>query len=131
MLASVLLSVSWAAAQSNASPATPTESNEAQTQSGAAVDRAMTVEGCLSGSGGNYTLTDAKGATYQLTGDASKLSEHVGHEVKVTGSAKTTPGASETETKSTGAMDKGPATLEVRSVKHVAKSCKSAGSMSK
>ena len=44
-------------------------------------------EGCLSGSDGNYTLTDKNGNSFQLTGDTAKLSEHVGHEVKVTGTA--------------------------------------------
>src|SRR5579859_5624676 len=43
------------------------------------------IEGCLSGSNGNYTLTDKNGTAYQLSGDTSKLADHVGHEVKITG----------------------------------------------
>ena len=43
------------------------------------------IEGCLSGSAGNWTLTDQSGKTYQLSGDTSKLSDHVGHQIRVTG----------------------------------------------
>ena len=91
----------------------------------------MTVEGCLSGASGNYTLTDKNGMAYQLTGDTAKLSEHVGHEVKVTGtSGSAGSGASgSTETSPSGAGSAGAGqTLQVSSVKHVAKTCKSGGS---
>src|SRR5581483_883048 len=43
------------------------------------------LEGCLSGSGGSYTLTDKNGQTWQLSGDTSSLSEYVGKEVRVSG----------------------------------------------
>lgn len=43
------------------------------------------IQGCLSGSAGNYTLTDQSGKTYKLEGETSKLSEHVGHDVELTG----------------------------------------------
>lgn len=81
----------------------------------------MTVEGCLSGSNGNFTLTDKTGMSYQLTGDTAKLSEHVGHEVKVTGMSGSS--GSETAGGSAGAGQ----SFQVSSVKHVAKSCKSGG----
>lgn len=44
------------------------------------------IEGCLSGSAGNWTLTDQSGKTWQLAGDTSKLSDHVGHQVRLMGS---------------------------------------------
>ncbi len=48
-----------------------------------------TVEGCLGMSAGNFTVTDKSGTSYRLnipaTADASKLSQHVGEEVRVTG----------------------------------------------
>src|SRR5262249_37852319 len=44
------------------------------------------IEGCLAGSAGNFTLTDTAGKTWQLAGDTSKLSDHVGHQVRITGS---------------------------------------------
>jgi len=82
-----------------------------------------TIEGCLAGADGKYTLTDGQGKAYNLTGDTSKLAEHVGHEVKVTGmpSTGTDAGAS------TGMSDSGGMSLQVSSVKHVSKTCKSAG----
>ena len=84
-----------------------------------------TVEGCLQGSGGNYTLTDKNGTMYQLTGDTSKLSDHVGHEVQITGASSAPSSASASGgTASTGSQQM---TLDVNSMKHISKTCKSAG----
>jgi hypothetical protein len=55
-------------------------------QTGADSSSQTTVRGCLQSSDGNYLLTDKSGTTYQLQGETSKLSEHVGHEVQITGS---------------------------------------------
>ncbi len=74
----LLASAAWVQAQSQY-PQTDSRQSEA-TASGH-----TTVQGCLQGSGGNYTVTDKNGTTYQLQGDTSKLSAHVGHEVQVTG----------------------------------------------
>jgi hypothetical protein len=66
----------------------------------------MTIEGCLSGSAGNFTLTDNAGKTYQLQGDTSKLTDQIGHNVRIKGtqtataSATTPPG--DTASASTG-----------------------------
>ncbi len=111
----LLLGVSWATAQSE------TQTPTAKTGGGQ-----QTVQGCLSNSGGAYTLTGKDGKTFQLTGDTAKLTEHVGHEIKVTG---TVSSASES---STGAMGKAGAekTIEISSVKHVSKSCEGKGSSS-
>jgi hypothetical protein len=43
------------------------------------------LRGCLSGSAGNYTLTDHNGAIYHLVGGESRLQDAVGHEVEITG----------------------------------------------
>ena len=48
-------------------------------------DSSTSIEGCLSGSAGNWTLTDQSGKTWQLAGDTSKLSDHVGHQVRLMG----------------------------------------------
>ncbi len=77
------------------------------------------VEGCLQSSNGSYTLTDNADATYMLQGDTSTLAEHVGHEVQITG----TPEGSSAE--STGTIGGGQQTLQVKNVKHIAKTCKS------
>ena len=110
----LLLGVSWAAAQSESQAATGKSGGQ------------ETVQGCLSSSGGAFTLTAKDGKTFQLTGDTAKLTENVGHEVKVTG---TVSSAAES---ATGAMGKTGAekTIEITSVKHVAKSCEGKGSSS-
>jgi len=66
---------------------------------------------------------------YQLTGDTAKLTEHVGHEIKVTGtSASAGTGASgSTEPSGTAGSAGAGQALQVTSVKHISKSCKSGG----
>lgn len=119
----LLLGLTWGFAQtSGSSDATPTQSGSAG-QMGHAGSGHTTVEGCLSGSNGNYTLTDKQGNTYQLTGDTAKLSEHVGHEVKIMGSESGGETAGGTASSSTGAG--ASHTLQVSSVKHISKSCQS------
>jgi len=44
-----------------------------------------TLRGCLTGSSGNFTLTDQSGATFALSGSTDKLQSHVGQQVEVTG----------------------------------------------
>jgi ABC-type phosphate transport system substrate-binding protein len=129
----LLLGACWAVAQdstnSSSSPASPTSASSGQTGS-AAASGANTVEGCLSGSSGSFTLTAKDGTSYQLTGDTAKLSEHVGHTVKITGtSSAASSNAGGTATGTAGASSSSQ-TLEVSSVKHVSKTCQN-GSMSK
>ncbi len=119
-LSVVLLGLTWAVAQDPSTQSTPSSAG------GQSASGQMTVEGCLSGSSGNFTLTDKNGMSYQLTGDTAKLSEHVGHEVKVTGMSSGSDAAGGDKA-STGAG--GSQTLQVSSVKHVSKTCKSGGGM--
>lgn len=131
----LLLGACWAAAQettpSNSSKSDPTSASSGQSDS-ATASGATSVQGCLSGSSGNYTLTDKNGNTYQLTGDTAKLSEHVGHEVKVMGaSSSTAPSGGGTATGATGQASGNSQTLEVSSVKHIAKTCQSSGGIAK
>jgi len=105
----LLLGVSWAAAQTSPS----------QGASGSTGQE--TVKGCLSNSGGNYMLTDKNGKTFQLTGDTSKLSDHVGHEIKVTGTAGSGSASSDS-----GAMSQASPTLEINTFKHISKTCEGA-----
>lgn len=83
-----------------------------------------TVTGCLSQANGQYMLTSQKGMTYQLTGDSAELANHVGHEVKVTGT-ESAAGASANASGQTSAN--GP-TIEVSSMKHISKTCKTPNS---
>jgi hypothetical protein len=118
LISVLLLGLSWAVAQDSSAG-----SQGSAPRSGAGGQ--VTVEGCLSGSSGNFTLTDKNGTAYQLTGDTAKLSEHVGHEVKITG----TSGSADASGSQTSASGAGQA-LQVTSMKHISKTCKSAGAMS-
>jgi len=147
LLAVLLLCGVWATAQNNPSSQTsspdPSTSTQTTGSTSAGSDSAgssstessqkdssmsetgtsgNSIEGCLSGSDGNYTLTDQTGASYKLTGDTAKLSEHIGHEVKITGtkSSASATGASDTMGQTGGAQQ----SIEVSSVKHVSKTCK-------
>ena len=130
LLSVLLLGMSWAVAQSTTgsqdqngsagASQSGTSGYSGQSSSPTNAGGQMTVEGCLSGSSGNYTLTDKNGTAYQLTGDTAKLSEHVGHEIKVTGTSASA-GASasgSTETSAAGSAGAGQ-TLQVASVKHI------------
>jgi hypothetical protein len=68
--------------------ANPSQPGAAQPQQGASAN-ATIMEGCLGGSGTDYTLTDKAGTTYKLnfpaTANLSTLSSHVGESVRVLG----------------------------------------------
>ncbi len=102
----------------------PSQSGSSQTGSAAAGQ--TTVQGCLQGSNGTYTLTDKSGTTYQLQGDTSKLSDHVGHEVKVTGTTSAAGATSSSMGSQAGGAQQ--PTLTVTSMKHVSKTCQSSTS---
>jgi hypothetical protein len=132
-LSVLLLGVSWAVAQgtSQSTPSTSSPESSAQTSSQTSAGGETTVEGCLSGSSGSYTLAAKDGTTYQLTGDTAKLSEHVGHEVKITGTSNSAASSpSSGAASSTAGSTSSQKSLQVSSVKHVAKTCQSGGGMS-
>jgi Protein of unknown function (DUF5818) len=123
----LLLGTSWMAAQTTTTgqAASGQSSGYGQTQSNqGAAGNQKTVTGCLSQANGQYMLTTKKGNTYQLNGDSSELANHVGHEIKVTGT-ESSAGASGT---ANGATANGP-TIDVTSMKHISKTCKTAGDM--
>ena len=115
---SLLVSAAWVQAQSQY-PQTQTGSS----QTGTTASGHKTVKGCLQGSDGNYTLMADNGTTYQLQGDTSKLSAHIGHEMQITGS---TSSASATRTPGSSTSQTQLPTLTVQSFKHISKTCKSA-----
>jgi hypothetical protein len=118
VLSMLLLGVCWAAAQNY-----PSQSNSTQTTPTSAGTE-TTVQGCLSSSNGNYVLIDKNGKTFQLTGDSATLSEHIGHEVKVTGTTTTASSGTGGAMGQTSASDQA---IAVTSVKHISKSCKTSG----
>jgi hypothetical protein len=92
----LLVVTAWAVAQQGSNrpvapgadnrPSAPSTDNSQASQPSAA---GISVEGCLGGSAENFTVTDRTGTTYQLqlpqNADTSKLSQHIGEEVRVTG----------------------------------------------
>src|ERR1700688_990243 len=94
-----------------------------------------TIQGCLTGTSGNYMLTDATGVSYKVQGDDSQLSANVNKQVEVMGTVGSSasasarnnadPNAGSNTAGSTGATATATAskTLEVTSVKMVADSC--------
>lgn len=91
------------------------------------------IEGCLSGSAGNWTLTDQSGKTWQLAGDTSKLSDHVGHQIRLMGtdnssSASGSSSPSSSSPSSAGATGAGSSsgtqpTFTVNKVKMISSTC--------
>jgi hypothetical protein len=132
----LLLGLTWALAQDttqgSTSPSSGTDPMNSGQNSQTSAGGETSVTGCLSGSNGSYTLTDKHGMSYQLTGDTAKLADHVGHEVKITGTSSSSAsspssGAASGTAGSTGAEK----TLQVTSVKHISKTCQAgAGGMS-
>jgi hypothetical protein len=115
LLAVLLLATVWAAAQDYPSQSQTTPANAGSEQS---------VQGCLSGSDGNYTLMVKNGTSYKLTGDTAKLAEHIGHEIKVTGTVSSASTSPNTDT-SAGTTASSGGEIQVTSVKHIAKTCQS------
>jgi hypothetical protein len=118
VLSIVLLSACWVVAQDSTQTSTQTGSNAAGSET--------TVQGCLSGSNGNYMLTDKNGTAYQLTGETAKLSAHVGHEVRITGTMGSSTATGSMGTQGSNASQ----TLSVTSMKHISKTCQNSGGMS-
>lgn len=153
----LLLSTVWAVAQTtpsspsttqpatpdassqSTSPATPSQSTTPDssstsqtttTQTTTSTDTSSSIEGCLNGSVGSWTLTDTTGKTWQLAGDTSKLSDHVGHQVRITGSDTSAAGGSSSgsATPSSGTSGSGgtsgsQSTFTVKRVKMISSSC--------
>jgi hypothetical protein len=61
------------------------QSNSDSDGEGKTASNKMTVEGCVDGAIGNYTLTDPAGASYRLTGNTDTLKAHVGATIQVLG----------------------------------------------
>jgi hypothetical protein len=99
----LLVCATWVVAQGQGDP-TRHPGNAAQPQG---APGPSTIEGCLGGSAGNFTVTDKGGVTYGLqlpqSADASKLSQHIGEEVRVMGTMSGT-GANTTESAATQAQ---------------------------
>ena len=132
LLTFTLLScTAWMAAQSTTpSTSTPDTSSAPSSQTGAGQSGAdsagmngsqTTITGCLNSAGSGYTLTDASGTTYQLSGDTSKLSSHVNNQVELKGTASSSDSASSASASSGAAS--GGQMFNVTKVKKIASTC--------
>jgi hypothetical protein len=123
MLSSIALVCASLAFAQGTSTQTSDQSSSVSTGTGSS-----TIQGCLSGSDGDYMLTeDGTGTMYKLTGKDSKLKDHVGHEVAVTGQMSTGGGsAASQQDQGTGASSTGGGSVvQVSEVKMISKHCSS------
>ena len=115
------LGVAWAQQE----PAT----SDSNTTTPANAGSQVTVQGCLGGSPGNFTLLGSDGTTYKLQGSDNQLKEHVGHTLAVTGTVgtgnTTTTAATEDSPSGTSPTDTTgeQRTLSVSSLQHISETC--------
>lgn len=149
MTKSVLLTLAylccsaWMVAQSTPSTGSPPNSTYPSSQAGSQPDSGQAnpgaqssrrmggsgalIEGCLMGSNGSYTLTDANGTQYQLEGNSSKLASHVNTQVQIKGSEASADSSATSTGTAGGAASSGEAVkiFNVRSVRKISDSCSS------
>jgi hypothetical protein len=103
--------------QSSQSSSQMGTSNSAQNQK---------VEGCLSGTEGNFVLTNRAGTTYKLQGENSELSNHVGQEVRIVGTESNAGSAASTTSSTSSEASSNPSngnTIIVQKVKKISDAC--------
>jgi hypothetical protein len=96
-----------------------------QAQDAGKTSSPTSIEGCLKFSDSHYRLTDSTGTVYQLSNEANRLTHYVGQQIKVTGMM----GVRTVDTTIQGAASsaKEQSVFKVKTVTHVADTCKSAG----
>ena len=82
----------------------------------------QTWDGCLGKQGTDFVLTTNDGNQYKIAGDTSKLNAHVGHEMKITGTASQSSDSA-SNSGAGGSMMTAPATITLQSFQHVAAHC--------
>ena len=124
----LVLCSAWVLAQSGVTP--PNQNPSSTSPSAQQPDTSQTatgrdtLEGCVGRSSDVFTLTDASGKTHRLTGDTSKVADHVGHQVRITGSES--PGAPGAATSgATSGVAGGANKFFVDTVTMIASSCPS------
>jgi hypothetical protein len=114
-IAMLLLCATWAVAQYGGGYASQSQPDANK----------VSVAGCLdmsNGIPGNFILTDASGAVYQLTGKTEKLKDHVGQTIRVTAIGKPVVNVPGAMSEGTGALP----TLSVISFKRLSGVCQGA-----
>ena len=122
LLTMILLSVSaWAAAQQETnSQSAPSSASQGTAQPSSASN---SIEGCLGGFAGKFTLTDKAGTTYQLQlpqrADPSNLKQYIGANVRVKGTIANAAGSNP----SAGGSSAGQASIMVTGMDKVSDTC--------
>ena len=120
---SLFLAVALAGAQdtlgSQAKPGAQDSTSQAASPSSTAQNTVL--RGCLSGSTGNFTLTDQNGMQYKLMGNDAALQTKVGHEIEVTGTENQSASGSSDSHDSVAQTPNG---LEVSDVRDVSGNCR-------
>jgi hypothetical protein len=120
----LLMSAAWLSAQQYPQTGSSQNAQTGSSQSASASSGQTSVRGCLQESNGSYMLTSDSGMSYQLQGDTSMLSKHVGHEVQITGTPSGAGSASSAMNSNAGASTSGSQQmLTVGKVKHISKTC--------
>ena len=125
LLAVLLLAMVWGVAQDYPSQTNSTQASQANPVNAGGE---QSVQGCLSGADGNYSLMVKNGTSFKLAGDTAKLAEHIGHEIKVTGTMSSASASPNTDTSAGTTGESTPSSggeIQVTSVKHIAKTCQS------
>ncbi len=88
------------------------------------------IEGCLGGSAGNYTIIDKAGTSYKLdlpaNADTSVLDKHIGEDVRVSGAVANAAGSGSSQTSpsaSAGGASASQASIKVTHISKVAGTC--------
>jgi hypothetical protein len=122
LLTIILLALSaWVVAQqtpnSQSAPSTSQGTSQSADQN--------SVQGCLGGSGSNFTVTDKTGTSYQLQlpqgANPAALKPHVGEEVRVEGSMA----GGSSSSPSAGGSSAGRPTINVKNIYRVSPTCSS------
>jgi hypothetical protein len=84
LLGAGILAATMAFAQdTTGGAASGSQDQNAQTATHSTTTHENVLRGCLSGSSGNYTLTDRNGMQYEVNGDDATLRASVGREVEI------------------------------------------------
>lgn len=125
LLGTGVLATTVAAAQNTGS--SMGNSTEGQTNGNQTYQSETTqvLRGCLSGSTGNYTLTDQNGTQYTVNGDDAALRPQVGHEVQITTRNNQ---SAETSTENNGSSTRTTTNnVQVANVREVSPACNRGG----
>ena len=125
LLGSGLVATTLAVAQDMPSSSNTDTSQSRQTQQTHQTSNGV-IRGCLSGSAGNYTITDQNGMQYTINGPDNQLQSSVGHEVEVTTSQDQ---ASQTSTQGDQTTSSATNSVQVSNLHDLGGSCKPSSSM--